>query len=388
VKRILLPIAFLVLVAAQESLTALLARANALAARKEFAAAESVAREAVRRFPASHDARLLLANVHLWEGRYAIAREEFRTLLAKNAHDEDARFGAAQAEYWSGDYRSAARDFAKVDRPEARKALGDIEAASRPGWSAGAAALSDDQPYHAASESVSAWFFTDPLTKWQIDAEESQRTSHTHDSTIRLWSAAARPPLSVRAGIARIRFPDATTHTLPTLAVSLNNLTLAYERTPLLRTLASLKTHATADSLSATWRRNDDVQVHAEHLRYFDGNRGIAAGAWALHPFGIIRLGASLAWRDTDQSRFVNGVFDPYYTPQKLREVRGIVAAKWSTFSIHADAGAGHEAVAGSFHPWRVAASWSFRTFSISAERSATAFYTSNEIRAGVAGRF
>jgi len=342
-------------------------------------------------------AALFAASLHhaqqlLWSGRYAEAKKEFRELLVKNARDDDARFGLAQAEYWSGDYRSAARDFRLVRRAEARTALREIEAASRPGWAAGGGVLSDDQPYRAISGSISAYVFSDPLTKWQIDAEDAHRTSNGLQAStpfVRGGVTTTFDAIRLSGSIARIRFPDATNGTLPALSIARGNVTISFEKQALLRTTSSLLTHPTADAISAAWRQDDSAAIEAQHLRYFDGNRGNGADAWLLRPLvGMLRAGGSVAWRDTDQSRFVNGVFDPYYTPQKLREARAIVAAKWKALGLHLDAGIGHEATVGSFHPWRAAASFSWRNVSVSAERSSTAFYTANEIRAGVAGRF
>jgi hypothetical protein len=60
---------------------------------------------------------------------------------------------------------------------------------------------------------------------------------------------------------------------------------------------------------------------------------------------------------------------------------------------VHVDAGAGREAVVGRFYPWRAAVNVSIplhgrAMLSLAAERSSSAFYTANEIRASVAGRF
>jgi len=331
------------------------------------------------------------AQALLWSGRYADAKREFRAILARNPRDENARFGLAQAEYWSGDFRAAARDFRLVHRREAQTALREIEAASRPGWAAEAAALSDDQPYRAVSGTVSAYVFSDPLTKWQVDAEDAHRTSNGSSAStpfVRGGVTTSFVPVRIAASLARMRFPDATSQFLPSLSIGTKTLTLSFERQALLRTTASLLTHPTADAVTASWRDDDRAAVEAQHLRYFDGNRGNGADAWLLRSVGALRVGGSVAWRDTAESRFVNGVYDPYYSPQRLREARAIVAAKWRNVDLHFDAGAGHEATVGSFHPWRAAASFTWKNVSVSAERSSTAFYTANEIRAGVAGRF
>jgi hypothetical protein len=164
-------------------------------------------------------------------------------------------------------------------------------------------------------------------------------------------------------------------------------LTLSAAREPLLRTLAALRTHPTADVVSLRWG-NDRYAIHAESLRYFDRNRGSDADAFFLQPFGAIALGASAAWRDTRESRFASGIYDPYYTPEQQREARAIAAFATHGLGIHLDAGFGHDAIAGSFHPWRAAVSFTRSRFTLAAEHSSTAFYQSNEIRASVTGRF
>lgn len=385
----------------------MLARANAFAARKDFAAAERAAGEALQRYPASRDARLTLANILLWEGRYDEARKRFAEVLERSAKDGDARFGMAQAEYWSGDYRAALRDFRAVSqRPEAQRSIREIEAASAPGYAIGAGLLSDDQPYRAASGAISVFAFSDPLTKWQIDVDDSHRSSRGRDATTPAARAGVETTVipshvTLRASLGRMRFPDDATKILPVIAatfkVSDTTLTASVSREPLLRTSASLLAHPIADVLSLRWSRDDRFAVHAEQLRYFDGNRGSAFDAFVLHPLGAFSFGGAAAWRDTSESRFVGGVYDPYYTPRGLREARAVASWKMrqgrADVGIHVDAGVGRDDVAGSFHPWRAAVSVTTpithrATLAIAAERNSTAFYTSNEIRASLAGRF
>nr|MDP9359955.1 tetratricopeptide repeat protein [Acidobacteriota bacterium] len=213
-------------VLAAESLQSMLARANALAARKDFAAAERAAGEALQRYPASRDARLTLANILLWEGRYDEARKRFAEVLERSAKDGDARFGIAQAEYWSGDYRAALRDFRAVSqRPEAQRSISEIEAASAPGYAIGAGLLSDDQPYRAASGAISVFVFSDPLTKWQIDVDDRHRTSRGRDAmtpVVRVGMETTVVPLhaTMRASLARMRFSDDATKMLPAVEAS------------------------------------------------------------------------------------------------------------------------------------------------------------------------
>jgi Tetratricopeptide repeat len=368
-------------------LSAQLDRVNALAAQKQFAEAERVAREALAREPGSRDARLALANVLLWTRRYAEARREYAALLRRNASDADARLGVAQAEYWSGDYRRALRDFRLVQqRAEAQRAIAEIAAASRPGYVARAEALHDDQPYHAATAAVSLYAFSDPLTRWQLTLTPERRNGRDTPQ-VRAGVETTLLPVTIGASLARQRFGDDTTRTLAAASLRWRLLTLSAAREPLLRTLAGLRTHPTADAISLRWG-NERYAIHAESLRYFDRNRGSDVDAFVLQPFGALALGASVAYRDTRESRFAGGVYDPYYTPAQQREARAIAAFAAHGIGIHLDAGFGHDAIAGSFHPWRAAVSYTYSRFTIAAEHNSTAFYNSNEIHASVAGRF
>ncbi len=393
---------------ADESLPSMLARANALSAQKRFAEAERIARDAVRRFPHFREGRLLLADVLLWEGKYAAARAQFRQLVASNTRDVNARIGLAQSEYWSGDYRNAAREFRQIlqlqpSRGDARRALAEIDAASRPGFRVAAEALSDDQPYRAGGATVTLYAFSDPLTKWQIDFAQTHRSSRSTAVDTPLFRVAAETtfaPVTIRAAMTRMRFPDAKHEWLPLLSLerklAATTLNLTAQREDLLRTASALRNHPTAETVSLRWS-SDSFGVHVHHLQYFDRNRGDGIDAFFLWPIGRISAGASATYRDTAESRFANGIYNPYYTPQKLREARMIISSTLKrgavTIGWHVDGGFGHEQVVGSFHPWRASANLAvllphFAVLSVAAERSATAFYTVNEIRTSVAARF
>jgi tetratricopeptide (TPR) repeat protein len=392
----------------EESLPSMLARVNALSAQKQFAEAEGIAQDAVRCFPHSRDARLLLANVLLWEGKYATARSQFRQLVASSPRDVNARLGVAQSEYWSGDYRKAAREFRKIlqlqpSRSDARGALTEIEEASRPGFRVEAEALSDDQPYHAAGGTATLYMFSDPLTKWELDFAQTHRSSRravADTPLLRVAAETAFVPVTIRAAMTRIRFPEARREWLPMMSierkVAATTLNLTAQREELLRTASALRNHPTAETLSLRWS-NNSFGIHAQHLQYFDHNHGDGIDAFVLRAIARIAIGASAAYRDTAESRFTSGMYDPYYTPQKLREARLIASSTLKrgavTIGWHVDGGFGHEQVVGAFHPWRASANVAVplphaAVLSIASERSATAFYTANEIRASVAGRF
>jgi hypothetical protein len=363
----------------------------------DLAEAERLARTAAHDFPRSRDAELALANVLLWRGKYREAREHYRALLARNPGDGDARLGLAQSLYWSGDYRGAVREFRRAGaRAEARRALAEIEAASRPGFAIAAGALDDDQPYRMREAGVSLFAFSDPLTKWQLDLGTADRNRKS-TPLLRAGVETAIEGVRLQAALGRMRFPDGSRRLLPRFGAARGNVELLVERREWLRSASALRTHATADIVSLRWSRGERSAVHAERIRYFDHNRGVAADAFWLRPVGRFSLGAAAAFRDTDQSRFDGGTYVPYYTPQQLREVRLVASAAMrrgaATFGVHLDAGAGHERVVGTFHPWRATASLGLglphgTTLAVEAAASATAFYESHEIHASLAGRF
>src|SRR5437763_13114827 len=114
-------------------------RVTELAQKNDLAAAERVAIEAVRRAPQSRDARLALARVYLWEGRYREAEKLFAALVAQNPKDNDAR-----------------------------RELEEIRAQSRPGYVVGGGFIDDDQPAQSFLPAATIYGFFDPLTKWTL----------------------------------------------------------------------------------------------------------------------------------------------------------------------------------------------------------------------------
>lgn len=425
---------------AAESLQSLLDRASRLAQQKQFEAAETVSRDAVARFPRSTQAQRMLAYVLLWQGEYGEARERFARVIAANARDAEARVGLAQAYYWSGDYRGALREFERVlelqpSNAEAQRAIGEIRSAARPGYAVETSVLSDDQPYRGTGLAARAFFFTDPLTQFEVRAAGSQLRALgvSRDTTSVGVSGETSFPnarLRVRGGVDRLTFPDATAQLLPAVrverALGKTNLALSAERRALLRSAAALRTHPSGGAVALRWSRDDDGQfqfaVRTEHIRYFDRNRGWGVDGYALlRPLRAgparVTLGGSLAYRDTAEPRFrlrnaatLEGDYDPYHTPHSLAEARAIVAASASltqrlTASVHVDGGIARDRVifattggqplefGRTFYPWRASANAALQLTSgvaltVSAAHETTAFYNSNEIRAGVAGRF
>lgn len=430
---------FAVWAAAAEPLESLLARAMHLAGQKNFAAAESVSREAVARWPESNDAWRTLGNVLLWQAEYGDAREIFTSLLSRDPRDVESRLGLARSHYWAGDSRGALREFSKVldlrpNDAEARRAVEEIRAAMRPGYAVDAALLDDDQPYRAAGGRVRAFFFSDPLTTWELDVEGAGLDAGDEDETAARAGAAVETMFTairmrVRAGVSHFRFPDGSSELLPSLRIArrlaTTTLELSAESRPLLRSAAALATHPSADVFTLRWSREETGRVQfaarGEHLRYFDGNRGWGADGYllvtAFHAAdATVSAGGSIAYRDTDESRFrladpltLEGIYDPYWTPRELLEGRLIVAASLPagafTFSVHLDGGVARDRARSfsppsstveydrTFHPWRASVTSSVQpssalTLSLSFAHETTVDYDSNEIRASLAGRF
>lgn len=424
---------------AAESLRSLLDRASSLAQQKNFAAAEAVSREAVSRFPRSVEAERTLAYILLWQAKYDQSRALFARIIARNSRDAEARTGLAQTYYWSGDYRGALREFERRLRlqpsnAEAQRVVEEIRAAARPGYAVDGSAIDDDQPYRSAGSVARMFLFSDPLTKWEVTAGTSRLRALglTRETTqIGLAGETTLPSLRtrIRGSVQRFTFPDGSAQLLPFVGaerrLATTNLTFSAERRALLRSAPALRTHPSGDALTLRWSREngDRLQfaVRGEHIRYFDRNRGWGTDGYVLVPIarrsaGNLSLGGSVAYRDTEESRFrlanastLEGIYDPYYTPQRLAEARLVVAAtiprRRVTTSIHLDGGVARERVIAfasaaesvevdrSFDPWRASVSAAVRitptvTLSLSAAHESTAFYNVNEIRAGVAGRF
>lgn len=408
---------FATLARAQEtSLEEMLRRTSRLIETRELQSAESLAREAVTRHPQSRDARVTLAWLTLWNGRYAEAQWRFAELVAASPADAGARLGLAQALYWSGDVRRAEQEFAHVVRLDPRNAaaqtaLSEIREGARPGYAIELRSLDDDQPYRAPSLRTSVYVFSDPLTKWSVSASGARFSSDVLDGNSLAAGGGVettRNRLTMRAHATALRFPDESLRILPRLELQRpagsTTFALLAERRELLRAAPALRTHPTVTSLSARWsrERRDALQfaVRAEALRYFDHNRGVAADAYLLVPIRGFTIGASTAWRDTDQTRFDGARYDPYYTPQRLAEARFVAQTSWqwqrATVSIHGDGGVARDELYGvrrSFHPWSayINAGVPFTrrlTFHVRAEHQSTIYYTANEISTGVAGRF
>ncbi|HEV8434580.1 MAG TPA: tetratricopeptide repeat protein [Thermoanaerobaculia bacterium] len=360
--------AFLAIALAMQVST-VLNRVTELAQKNDLAGAERVAVEAVRQAPSSRDAQLALARVYLWEGRYREAVKLFAALVARNPRDNDARRGLEQ-----------------------------IRAQSRSGYVVDAGFIDDDQPEQSLMPAATVYGFFDPLTKWLLSASEAHLHTDLGDGDSEslhgdLSTFLPRQKIALEGGLGWTRFPDGTSRLMPEATIARDKFSLSFDRRALLRSAPAVHSHPFADVTTVRWTPSVNASFSASHFRYFDQNSGNSADGYWLVPMRSFLLGASAAYRDTKESRFVNGTYDPYWTPIGEREGRAIAAVTWKRVNLHVDAGVAYDRITGTFHPWRVTASTSFplangATLNVSAERSRTAFYTANEIHASVAGRF
>jgi tetratricopeptide (TPR) repeat protein len=358
----------------------------------------------------------------LWEKQYADAAAVYSNILRAHPNNIDALAGLATAEYWAGDFREARRDFARMlaKRPndtDARKAVSDIDLASVPIVTSGIDGTTDDQPMRRSVAVAGYTAFSDPLTKWTATAGSYSLAARA------LGFGRATAPfagvsgtmafpwqhLSASASLRLFRFPDGHTQPLGSLALARTwgraTLTGSIARDELLYTATSLRSHPNATTSSLSWSRTTAAASSAAALRdirYFDHNRGVAAEAYHLvrvahGATSALNAGASFSYRDTNESRFANGIYDPYWTPKELREVRGILTAafrvKAAAIHLHADAGVAHDAdLARTFHPWRTAADADFPIraswrATLAVERQSTVFYRANRVSIGITGR-
>lgn len=430
-----------------------LARAQSLAWAKRFDEAASLYMAIHRRHPGSHDATLGLARVRLWQGRYGEARALFRRL----ENDPDALEGAATAAYWSGDFRTAEREFRALlaqhpNRETARRSLDELRASSATTERIDAGYVDDDQPFRAARTEARVSFFTDPLTRWDGIAgayHVSSNLSRGGAPFAMAQNETVLPALRLTAttSLGGIRTPDHETHAIGGFSARFkllphDTLTAAFARREIMTTATRLYPFANVTSLrwhhDAPWL----ASIGAERDRFSDRNSANAFDGYVLFPVRkqqswTLWTGISALARDTAESRFYvtqisatrdptgrfflysyRGAYDPYWTPQGLREARLIVAVERRTgagltMKLQADGGSardravtfwpdagpspfpseiGSSLFSRHYDPWRLRFSMAKPLaggLSIEAgyERSVTAYYRANTFHASLARR-
>ena len=342
-----------------------LRRAQQLAWDKQFAESEALYRRILTEDPRSPAARLGLARVVMWRGRYAEAIALFRELEGVEALE-----GRATAEYWSGDLRAAARDLRRVlaldpKREDARRMLAEIASLAVPSQRVVIRGAHDDQPLDVLRGEVAAEFFSDPLTRWTVvtgayDIEETSGAYAALENETRFGA------LTVGGSIGVFTFPDGLRRPIGGALLRWRELTLRVDRREEIASATALRTHAASTTTALRWSRERGWIGAAEvsHRQYFDGNRGRAAVAYGVVPLRrgdwTLWAGASASARDTDESRFhvtavsseregsvfryrYRGEYDPYWTPDGLLEARAVFAVERRTpragVKLHADGG-------------------------------------------------
>lgn len=393
-----------------------LQRVNELAWAKDFAAAEALYRQLLAKQPESREAQLGLARVVMWQGRYGEAIRLFARL-----DSVDAREGRATALYWSGDLRGAARGFREVlardaTREFARTSLAEIASTAVPSQRVSVEGSTDDQPLDLSRSEVAATFYSDPQTRWTATVGAWRGTGRLGAG----GTAGSMPALRGSGEYASVRnettwrgftaggslgvftWPDGVRRPIGGASVRYRQFTAEVERRPELATATSLRTHAASTTTSVRWDYSRNVIAAAEvsHRRYFDGNEGSGAYAYAIVPLRkndwTLWSGASVATRDTDGSRFTEaGVYDPYWTPDHLVEARAVFALERRFPKVqakaHADTGTARDRGL-SYHPWRAGLTANVdlaRGFSFEAgiERSSTVDYRSTSFHAALVRR-
>ncbi|HEX6640687.1 MAG TPA: hypothetical protein VF215_06215 [Thermoanaerobaculia bacterium] len=417
-----------------------LQRANELAWAKHFAEAEAL----YRTLPPSREVTLALARVVMWQGRYREA-----IALFDRVDGVDAIEGRATAEYWSGDLRRAARDFRRVlalapDRAFARTSLAEIESLASPSQRMSFFGTHDDQPLDAIRGELAATFFSDPLTRWTIVAGgyalDAGRIGDANGELVRVENQTVAGAWTFGGSIGVLAFPDGARRPIGSISVRRRQLELRVDRREEFASATALRTHASSTTTTLRWNheRNWIAAAEVSHRQYFDDNRARSVLAYAVYPWHrdawTLWTGGSATWRDTDESRFritatsstleqnffryaYRGEYDPYWTPDDLREARAVVALERTfargTFKIQGDAGIAHDrgrafgpdagpgpfpanpftfAFDRDYHPWRAGISAAFDIapqlrIETGVERSVTVDYRATSFYAALVRR-
>ena len=348
-----------------------LARAEQLAWDKRFPESEALYRTLIEKEP-SRRAQLGLARVVMWSGRYPEAISRFDALLRGNANDVDALEGRATAAYWSGDFRTALRDFKRVlqldgDRQFARTSVAEITSTMRSSQRIGISGLRDDQPLDIDRAEIAATFYSDPLTRWTISADKvhlaTERRGTRTGNHVRVDADTRWRRLALSAGVGMFD-QDFVGHA----SVSRGSLSLRVERQEEIASATAVRAGAFSTTTTLRWSRERPSLVAAVEgsLRnYSDDNSGQALVAYAVKPVlqrngWTLWAGGSVAARDTDETRFqataisatregtffrysYRGEYNPYWTPDDLREARAVVAIERALYrgriKLHADTG-------------------------------------------------
>lgn len=428
-----------------------------LAWQKKFDEAEAVYRDAIERFGPSRNARLGLGRVLLWDARYGEARAVLSLILADDPADADAREELARSWYWAGDFRAAAREFRRtlaIDpaRDDSRRALDEIRLASRSSYAVRASHRSDDQPYRIGRASAEVTLFSDPLTRWNLTAGTWRMDGGAEAPFLGVETEIPLPSvrLTIAPAVRLLSFPDGEDEILGGLRITKRffdsgSLSIGVSRDERLLNREAAGDHPWATDLFVQYDLATSggllARARAGASHFFDGIDGTFADAYVLAP--VVRMdhvtvaaGAAAAYRDTGTSRFRfekvtasalpsggyayrwEGVYDPYWTPLALREIRAIASVGSGSerkvhWNVQLSGGrardravsfgprAGSDPVPPapfesryprSYTPWSAAATlevpFAASRLRFDYEHTRSVYYEADEIRAAVVGRF
>jgi tetratricopeptide (TPR) repeat protein len=432
--------------------------AETIAWQKRFDEAERIYREALDRFGPSRAAQLGLGRVLLWKGEYAGARRTLSQILRESPGDLDAREELARAWYWSGDFRRAEREFREVvagdpSREGPRRELSEIREASAPSFAVRALHRSDDQPFQLDRAEVELSLFSDPLTRWTVTAgayrmDDPSESAPYLEAETEITLPAAR--ITIAPALRLLSFPDGEDELLGGVRIArrigtTSTISVVARRHELLLNRGAADDHPWVTNLNFDYELAAEgwiARARAGTSRFFDGNDGAFADAYVLAPLyrgGSLRvsLGAAAAYRDTGESRFRadgavaeprapgiwsyrwEGVYDPYWSPHRLEEIRAIASVGSAggsriVWNVQISGGSARDRAVGfgprtgasplppppfevgfkrTYQPW-TASAWAeipiapARKLRFDYEHMRSVYYEADEFRAALVGRF
>ena len=341
---------------------------------KDFSSARSIYERSLISHPDNADLRLDAARFLAETGERKRAREVVTPLVDSGPHVVPASRQAlallGTLEYWDGDLRRARALFKEalhVDstNADARRQLREIELASAPWFSVGAAVSHDDQPIDRVVPDAELGWFANPVTPLSVrfssttsTQDEISESVSVAEATARTFLPAAHLDASLSFGLVNRTYGERTDWTTrAALGFRLpRNFALegSFQRSPYVNTVASLTTPVMTQAVAATLRLRESKgwlgEASARREFLDDDNSITSAFAWALAPVarrprGQLQLGLSFAAQSAERSRFlarpedlnfppgqapttVRGYYNPYYTPRNLRAHSVLAAGK------------------------------------------------------------
>ena len=335
---------------------------------KQREVAESIYANAIARHGDDVNLRLEYGRFLIETGRPRHAHDVLDPVIADDqlpggpAEKARAHTLLGTAAYWQGDFTTARREFATAVQldsslADARRQLGEIDAASAPWVRVGSELRDDDQPLRALRFDADGAWYLNPLTPLGMragsivfdrdGASESLLTGETHLAT---YLPAAHLDFSAALGILERSFDSSTDWTArSSLGVRLPRTVVLggrYERSPYTNTIRSLGRAIMVQTVEASvrWGQPRGWMGEAVGRRelFPDDNHTSTGFGWLLAPLwrhdrGTLHVGYGFSAASAEASRFqprgdlsvvplppgqtvpVNGEYNPYYTPRNLR---------------------------------------------------------------------